>query len=274
MWTARVAIVVLASCRRAPPPPPAPPAIAIVDASTAIADASTPTAIADAAVDPDLPIKEVITRWNDAINARDFAALGALHGSDVRFYGVRVDNATYVARMKAALAKDPAFHQDIDSLRVERRTPDEAKVWFRKKDNKAEHAAYLVVWRTTAGDWVISQESDFATDVNVKCLKSADTLTLTGKIDVGSIIWHDVVSSITVLTLSPAVCVERTGDDDWGGLDRMDGVESIMIDASEPTLPHGTKVRVRGSHLAPHIGSGSYSAPLIMMNVDSTTQLP
>lgn len=257
----------IASCKRGAPPPRPSPAV-LFDAALA------PSASAAVEVDPDLPLKHVATQWSDAINAKDMATLGAIHGAYVRFYGLMVDNATYCAKMKAALAKDPSFHQSIDSIRVEWPRPTRAKLWFRKKDNKAEHAAYLIVDKLE-GSWKIVEESDLVTDANIKCLMSADEITLTGTIDEGYFMWHDSSTPTTVLVLKTPICVIRSGNDDWddwyGG--RIDGVDSITLVGRTPTVPIGTKMRVVGSHAQPHNGSGHYSTPLLLM-VESMTKVP
>src|SRR5262249_2000507 len=93
----RLVILALLSCKRDPPPAPV---------RATVPDAPTPSAsVAAAEVDPNVPLRELAVQWNDAIDKADIAALGGMHGSDVRFYGVVVDNATYCAKMKAALAK-------------------------------------------------------------------------------------------------------------------------------------------------------------------------
>jgi hypothetical protein len=269
-----VVAVVVASCKRSPPPPPAPVAVVVTPAIDAAAAAP---AIADAAADPDLDVKNFANAWNDAINARDLTALAALHASNVRFYGVMVDRATYTAKMKAALDKDRSFHQTIGSFRVHRTKDGNTKIWFAKKDNKAEHAAYLVLFQMTDGKWTIIEESDYATDVNVKCVKS-DAVTLTGTLDEGSFGWHDHFTPTTVLVLPTPICVDRVGPDDWGyqGPSRIDGVEGITLisveDAGMPALPRGTKVRVKGTSLQPHTGSGYYTTPILMF-VESMTPL-
>jgi hypothetical protein len=133
------ALGLLLSCKRQAPPPPAPtPSAAVVDAAPAPSSSA-------AEVEPHDPLKDLARQWSDAINKGDIAALGAMHGSTVRFYGVSVDNKMYCAKMKAALDKDPSFHQDIAALRVEWPSSTRAKVSFRKKDNKAEHPSYLVM---------------------------------------------------------------------------------------------------------------------------------
>jgi hypothetical protein len=268
---------VIASCKRSPPPPPppssTPPTPLVSVASVAAAPSASPI---DAGVDPDADVKKVATAWNDAINARDLVALGALHTGDVRFYGVLVDWATYTAKMKAALDKDPAFHQTIGAFRVQRTKDGNTKIWFVKNDGKAEHAAYLVLMQMVGGSWKIIEESDFATDVNVKCVKS-DKATLTGTIGDGSFIWHDQITPTTVLTLVAPICVDRVGTDEWGydGPNRIDGVDDVtlVVDAdASSTLPRGTKVRVVGTSLQPHTGSGHYSTPIVMF-VESVTAL-
>jgi hypothetical protein len=109
----RGALGLLLSCKRQAPPPPAPtPSAAVVDAAPAPSSSA-------AEVEPHDPLKDLARQWSDAINKRDIAALGAMPGSTARFYGVSVDNKTYCAKMKAALDKDPSFHQDIAALRVE-----------------------------------------------------------------------------------------------------------------------------------------------------------
>ncbi len=240
---------------------------------TAVEAAAAPSASAAAEVDPNLPLKDIAKKWNDAINAKDIAALAAMHGSNVRFYGLMVDNATYCAKMKAALAKDPSFHQDIDSIRVEWPQATRAKVSFRKKDKNAVHPSYLVMDKSDGG-WKVVEESDLVTDANLKCVMSADKITLTGTIEQGSFIWHDNITPTTVLALSAPICVIRSGDDYWGDWSdaRMDGVDRITLAVETPRVT-GTKVRVQGSHLQPHTGSGTYSTSLQLM-VESTTPLP
>jgi hypothetical protein len=204
------------------------------------------------------------------------STLASLHGPSVRFYGLPIDNATYCAKMKAALAKDPSFHQTIGAIRVEWPEQTKAKVSFRKKDDKAEHPAYLVM-EQSAGAWKIVEESDLVTDANLKCMNSADETTLTGTIDDGAFIWHDTVTPTTVLTLTSPICVIRSGEDDWGGGgdDRMDGVDSLtlLLDEKVKPPPKGTKVRVKVSHAQPHSGSGHYSTELLVF-VTSVTPAP
>lgn len=272
MGTARLTTLVLvtvvgtaSACKREPPPPPLAPSS--VDAATT----PVPSASAPAEDAREKLMKDVVVKWTAAINARDFAALGALHSSDVRFYGVRVDNATYLAKMKAALAKDPSFHQTVDMVHVERATPSEAKVAFAKNDGKAVHSAYLVLTRRTDGSWTIDEESDVVTDANVKCA-TREKLTLTGTLAEGNILWHETVTPTTVIQLSSPICVDRSPGDDWGGYaERMDGVDALTL-ISTITLPKGTKVRIQASHAQPHLGSGAYSTSLLVF-VDSITPL-
>ena len=258
------AVLAFGSCKRGPPPPPP----AVVVAAAASAPSASASATAD--VDPDAALKEIAKEWNDAINARDMAALAALHGSNVRFYGQPVDNATYCAKMKAALAKDPSFHQTLAAIRVDWPQQTKAKVSFRKKDDKAEHAAYLVMEKSDQS-WKIVEESDLVTDANLKCVNSADSTTLAGKIDEGSFIWHEHVTPTRVLVLDAPICVIRSGTDYWGDNPsdaRMDGVDSVTLADDKSKFPAGTRVSARVSHFQPHDGSGHYSTSLLVF-VDS-----
>lgn len=238
----------------------------------ATASARVPAASASAAAPDELDraLKDVVVNWNAAINAKDIAALTALHMPNVRFYGVMVDKATYGAKMKAALAKDPTFHQEVDKIHVERAEPKTAKVAFSKNDGKAVHSAYLVVV-LVGGGWMISEESDVVTDARLKCVNSADSSTLTGTIQESGFIWHESVTPTTVLVLDTPICVLRSSDDDWGEwMERAEDVDRITIATAKPTLPDGTWVRVTGRHLHPHVGSGHYST-VLLLDPDSVT---
>jgi hypothetical protein len=112
----------------------------------------------------------------------------------------------------------------------------------------------------------------------VKCLGSSG-VTLTGTIEDGFFGWHDTFEPTKVLALSAPICVVREGEDYFGYPpkpdDRMDGVDKITIytaaDDAAVWAP-GTRVRVKGTHLQTHSGSGYYSAPLLMI-VESITKL-
>ncbi|CAN5216710.1 hypothetical protein BH09MYX1_BH09MYX1_09410 [soil metagenome] len=78
-----------------------------------------------------------------------------------------------------------------------------------------------------------------------------------------------------MLILSSPICVNRSPEDDWteGYGDRMDAVDAITLYTTPtPSLAKGARVRVQGSHAAPHAGSGHYSTALLMF-VDSVTPL-
>ncbi|CAN5216595.1 hypothetical protein BH09MYX1_BH09MYX1_09400 [soil metagenome] len=158
------ALAFASSCKRDTPPSPTTRASATPSATASASAPASVRSAADAASaavpdELDLALKDVVVKWNTAINAKDYAALAALHAPDVRFYGVMVDNATYGAKMKAALTKDSSFHQEVDKIHVERAEPTKAKVAFAKNDGKAVHSAYLVLIRYD-GSWKISEESD------------------------------------------------------------------------------------------------------------------
>jgi len=74
-------------------------------------------------------------------------------------------------KMRAALAKDPSFHQDVEKIRVERSEPTKAKLSFSKNDGKSVALGVSDPWSPTKGAGRSTTRSDVVTDANLKCVK-------------------------------------------------------------------------------------------------------
>lgn len=192
-------------------------------------------------------------------------ALGALHTDEVRFYGSRISNADYVARIKKALDADPKFHQTITFTNVEWRNSTNVKVSFRKKDDKRETPAYLVVQRQLPRtDWLIVEESDVPSDaIPPTCYDYGKNVTLTGTVDESAYMVNDVSWPATILRLERPICV-RQGKDEFE--DRVESIEELHL--REGDLPKPGKRSVTGQ--LHHQDGSPYYASAVAMIVDSS----
>ena len=116
--------------------------IDVVRDGAALATAPSPsaaTAPSDAAVPSTLPsdLPPVVVAWNDATTKHDLAALAAVYGDEVTFYGADLVRADCVTKKADAFQRSPDSTQRIRDAKVMPDGNDGAYVTF-TKDSTAE----------------------------------------------------------------------------------------------------------------------------------------
>ena len=132
---------------------------------------TAPPSIADAAVTPAEDATAFVEAWSKTTNAHDTAALRALYGDDVRFYGARLPRDTCIAKLQAYFSKHATATQTIgrvtfdvaDAGGVTRASFTKTVV---EKGAKHDYACHLDLARL-GSRWVIVGESDATTDMNL-----------------------------------------------------------------------------------------------------------
>jgi hypothetical protein len=164
-------LALLTACARrhedAPgPQPKTDPLTAPSSAPSAPSAPSTPSASVSAPVGSadDEAARRIVRAWNDALDRHELAKLEALYTNNVRFYGTMRSRTAVIALKRAALAKQPAFRQEIvGEISLARGSEGVVRASFMKQSGPPEHV--LVSSATLAltpilGGFLIVEEGD------------------------------------------------------------------------------------------------------------------
>jgi hypothetical protein len=223
-------------------------------APLAAPDVASPTPVAsasgsavetvDAALSSAAIAQAVVKDWNDAVNAKDATALKRLYDTTVSYYGTTLRGDACVARIMAALAKDPGYHQEISGARTSGNDLV-MDVAFKKTFGKTTVDAYIAV---DPRKRVIVLESDKTTDAN---LAKAKTCLTYGPVTLQDGIGHAVAPNEEFWTTEKAYCVVKGEFDDPSAPPRLDDVYLQVMSDALPKLPSSPKGYVIKGFLQP-----------------------
>jgi hypothetical protein len=211
--------------------------------------------------------RAIVERWNESLNQRDTNRLQLLYGNYVLYYGTHLASRDCLIRVNAALAKEPAYHQDILFHDIEKFDDHDERVtiFFTKRTGGKSYNSYIVVDRIQHR---IVEEGDRVTDRHLveagKCFSHYSNLTLSGRVIEGSVPYRYGMTVGTFLELDRAVCLIGFDDKDAGNFVEPEaprtesvGLRVSMVSGGEiPASLVGKRVSVAG-----HWGARPISEP-------------
>ncbi len=118
---------------------------------------------------------DVLNRWNDTHNSRDYSAMEELYAPQVHFYTADMSAGDVISSIQQAVAGSSWVQEISGTPIVTRLSGNKLKISFDKHTNSEKgdntYPSYLILEKID-GRWLIVHESDEITDFNVRKKKN------------------------------------------------------------------------------------------------------